>query len=270
MGVRRLGWRRPRATCRLDEASERALATVVFTDIVDSTTTLERLGNKAWHALLAPTTPASGKIERVPRPRGQDDGRWVPRDLRQRHPGRSLRHGDDPVGRAMELQIRVGVQRVRSTLGGDARGLAVHAAARFRPRRPDEVLVSSTTSESLEGSGLTLEDPGDARAEGPFRRAPHLPARRHGHLSTRSGRPAPVLNRRRAARVPGSHRLERGQRPWPEQVLDLRRTARRWSFQSRCRPSLGEVAEAATAPAGGLPAHDADGSQEHPEHHDRP
>ncbi len=37
----------------LGDAGERALATVMFTDIVDSTTTLERMGDEAWHALLA-------------------------------------------------------------------------------------------------------------------------------------------------------------------------------------------------------------------------
>ena len=33
----------------------------MFTDIVDSTITLARMGDEAWHALLAAQTRASGK-----------------------------------------------------------------------------------------------------------------------------------------------------------------------------------------------------------------
>ena len=36
----------------LHETAERSLATVMFTDIVDSTATLERIGDDAWHDLL--------------------------------------------------------------------------------------------------------------------------------------------------------------------------------------------------------------------------
>jgi len=37
----------------LGEAGERALATVMFTDIIDSTKMLERIGDAAWHDVLA-------------------------------------------------------------------------------------------------------------------------------------------------------------------------------------------------------------------------
>ena len=52
-------------------------------------------------------------------------------------------------------------------VGPDARGLAVHAAARVMSfAGPGEVLVSSTTKDLLEGSGLVLEDAGAHELKG--------------------------------------------------------------------------------------------------------
>ena len=68
----------------------------------------------------------------------------------------------------MGLPIRVGVHTGEVELvGNDARGLAVHAAARVMSvGGPDEVLVSSTTYDLLEGSGLTLEEAGTHAMKG--------------------------------------------------------------------------------------------------------
>jgi class 3 adenylate cyclase len=64
--------------------------------------------------------------------------------------------------RKMGLPIRVGLHTGEvEFVGDDARGLAVHAAARVMSiGAADEVLVSSTTFDLLEGSGLTLEEAG--------------------------------------------------------------------------------------------------------------
>jgi class 3 adenylate cyclase len=52
-------------------------------------------------------------------------------------------------------------------IGNDARGLAVHAAARVMSvGGPSEVLVSSTTYDLLEGSGLSLEEAGTHEMKG--------------------------------------------------------------------------------------------------------
>ena len=40
---------------------DRVLATVLFTDIVDSTWRAEEMGDRDWHALLAPPTPPSDR-----------------------------------------------------------------------------------------------------------------------------------------------------------------------------------------------------------------
>jgi class 3 adenylate cyclase len=66
------------------------------------------------------------------------------------------------------LDIRVGLHTGEvEMLGSDARGLAVHAAARVMSfAGPGQVFVSSTTRDLLEGSGLTLEDAGAHELKG--------------------------------------------------------------------------------------------------------
>jgi class 3 adenylate cyclase len=68
----------------------------------------------------------------------------------------------------MGISIRVGVHSGEvEFVGGNARGVAVHAAARVLARAgSDEVLVSSTTRDLLEGSGLTLHDAGTYELKG--------------------------------------------------------------------------------------------------------
>ena len=52
-------------------------------------------------------------------------------------------------------------------VGTDVRGVAVHAAARVMSLAgPNEVAVSSTTKDLLEGSGLILEDAGSHELKG--------------------------------------------------------------------------------------------------------
>ena len=66
------------------------------------------------------------------------------------------------------LRIRVGVHTGEvEIVGGQARGVAVHAAARVASLAgPGEVLVSGTTHDLLDGSGLALESRGDHELKG--------------------------------------------------------------------------------------------------------
>ena len=70
--------------------------------------------------------------------------------------------------RDLGLAIRVGVHTGEVAFAGtNVRGVAVHAAARVMSLAgPDEVLVSSTTSDLLEGSGLRLDDLGAHELKG--------------------------------------------------------------------------------------------------------
>jgi class 3 adenylate cyclase len=148
---------------------ERSVATVMFTDIVDSTSTLERIGDEAWRALL---------IEHNARLR-DDLNVFRGREVKTTGDGflaifdgatRAVRCAATMVrsARALDIHIRVGVHTGEVDLsGGDARGLAVHTAARILTLAgPDQVFVSSTTNELLEGSGLTFEDAGAHELKG--------------------------------------------------------------------------------------------------------
>ena len=153
----------------IDDHRERILATVLFTDIVGSTAALERMGDARWRDVLS------------------EHNRRL-RDLLNRYRGREIdTTGDgflalfDSASRAvrcglamtasataMGIAIRVGVHTGEVELVGDnARGLAVHAAARVLAVAGDsEVVVSETTKDLLEGSGLVVEDAGAHELKG--------------------------------------------------------------------------------------------------------
>jgi class 3 adenylate cyclase len=153
----------------MEDTGERILATVMFTDIVDSTVTLERLGDEAWRALLVSHNARLRDELNVFRGREvktTGDGFLAIFDSASR----AVRCAAAMTrsARAVDLQIRVGIHTGEVDLsGGDARGLAVHAAARILALAgPDEVLVSSTTGDLLDGSGLVLEDAGTHELKG--------------------------------------------------------------------------------------------------------
>ena len=142
---------------------DRVLATVLFTDIIDSTATLERVGDTAWRELLtAHNTRLRDELNAF---RGREvkttgDGLLAVFDSATR----AVRSAAamSRAARQLGLPIRVGVHTGEvEFVGSDVRGVAVHAAARVMSLAgADEVLVSSTTSDLLEGSGLVLEDAG--------------------------------------------------------------------------------------------------------------
>ena len=143
--------------------TERVLATVLFTDIVDSTATLDRVGDDAWRDLLSDHNRRMR--DQFNEFRGREivttgDGFLAVFDSATR--GVRCGLAMVRVAREMGVAIRVGVHTGEvEFIGSDARGVAVHAAARVLTKAAaDEVLVSSTTRDLLEGSGLTLEDAG--------------------------------------------------------------------------------------------------------------
>lgn len=153
----------------MHEAGERSLATVVFTDIVDSTATLERLGDAGWHDLLA--AHHARLREELSVYRGREikttgDGILAVFDSATR--AARFAATVSRSAQAMDLPIRVGIHTGEvEFIGGDVQGIAVHAAARVLALAgPNEVLVSSTTSGLLEGSDLVLEDAGTHALKG--------------------------------------------------------------------------------------------------------
>jgi class 3 adenylate cyclase len=143
--------------------ADRFLATVLFTDIVDSTATLERLGDRAWREMLLGHNAQMREVINAFRGREvatTGDGFLAVFDGATN----AVRCGAALVRAAGELgvRIRVGVHTGEVEYVGDnARGVAVHAAARvLAVAGPDQVVVSDTTRDLVEGSGLTFDDAG--------------------------------------------------------------------------------------------------------------
>jgi class 3 adenylate cyclase len=142
---------------------ERIVATLLFTDIVDSTATAERIGDSAWRELLAQHNErVRWELDRF---RGRDvtttgDGFLAMFDGAERAVlcARSICTAAQGIG----LVIRAGVHTGEVELvPGDVRGLAVHVAARILGLAgPGEVVVSWTTRDLLLGSAFTFEDRG--------------------------------------------------------------------------------------------------------------
>ncbi len=75
-------------------ADERVLATVLFTDIVDSTRRASTIGDRDWHALLdAHDAVVRAQLTPLPRPRSQPNRRRLPRHVRRTTTSHPLRHG---------------------------------------------------------------------------------------------------------------------------------------------------------------------------------
>lgn len=152
-----------------EDAGPRSLATVMFTDIVDSTPILERLGDKAWQALLLAHNARLREQLNIYRGREvkqTGDGFLAIFDS----PTRAARCAAamTRTAEAMDVPIRVGIHTGEVELvGGDARGIAVHTAARVMALgAAGDVMVSSTTRDMLEGSGIGLEDAGEHELKG--------------------------------------------------------------------------------------------------------
>jgi class 3 adenylate cyclase len=154
------------APCEIDMS---VLATVLFTDIIDSTATLQRLGDTAWRRLLlAHNERLRVEIDRF---RGREitttgDGFLALFDGAARAIQCAASMG--AAVRDLGIEIRAGLHTGEVTLvGGSARGMAVHVAARVAALAgPGEVLVTSTTQESADGSGLEFAARGSHELKG--------------------------------------------------------------------------------------------------------
>jgi class 3 adenylate cyclase len=152
-----------------DAHGERVLATILFTDVVDSTATAERLGDTRWRKVLA------DQADRVRYNLATFRGREI------KDTGDGFLAIFDGTARAVRcasvirdsvaelgIQIRAGIHTGEvEIVPNDVRGVAVHTAARIMAlARPGEVLVSGTTYELLAGSGLAFEDRGSHELKG--------------------------------------------------------------------------------------------------------
>ncbi len=148
---------------------DRVLATVLFTDIVDSTARADALGDQAWRDLLgAHDKTVRRELERY---RGNEmkslgDGFLATFD----GPGRAI-HCARAISeslRQLGLPVRIGVHTGEvELLSDDVRGIAVHIASRVANLgNANDVLVSRTVKDLVAGSGITFEDRGSHRLKG--------------------------------------------------------------------------------------------------------
>jgi class 3 adenylate cyclase len=146
-----------------ETGDERILATMVFTDIVDSTSRAAELGAARWRDLVSEhNRKASAAIDRHRGRLVKTTGDGV---LAQFEGAERAVRGATAIrdaAHALGLEIRVGVHtgEVQIT-ADDVRGIAVHTAARIMAvAGAGEILVSATVMDLLDGSGLTFEDAG--------------------------------------------------------------------------------------------------------------
>jgi len=140
---------------------ERVLATILFTDLVDSTATAARLGDRSWRNLLdRHNSLIRRQLERF---RGRElgttgDGFFASFD----GPARAVRcsRAIAESVTALGLTIRAGVHTGEcEVVEGKLAGIAVHIAARIAELAgPGEVLVSSTVKDLVVGSRIEFVD----------------------------------------------------------------------------------------------------------------
>jgi class 3 adenylate cyclase len=152
-----------------DDEDESMLATILFTDIVDSTAKLSRVGDAAWRRIVvAHNVLMRRELDRF---RGREMGTTGDGFLALFDgAARAVKCAEAMTAavRALDLEIRAGLHTGEVAIaGGQARGLAVHAAARVSALAgPGEVLVSSTTRDLLDGSGLSFVSRGEHELKG--------------------------------------------------------------------------------------------------------
>jgi pimeloyl-ACP methyl ester carboxylesterase len=154
---------------RASLSPERALATVLFTDIVGSTEMAAQMGDLAWRDLLERhNMTVRSEVERS---RGrvigtQGDGFLATFD----GPGRAIgaAHSIVDALSPLGIMVRSGLHTGEiEILGDDVAGLAVHIGARIAAlASPGEVLVSRTVKDLVVGSGIEFEDRGSHSLKG--------------------------------------------------------------------------------------------------------
>jgi class 3 adenylate cyclase len=149
--------------------SERILATVMFSDIVDSTTRAAELGDRRWRDLLESieaTVMSELRRFRGRAVKNMGDGFLATFD----GPARGIRCATAirDEARRFDLEVRSGLHTGEiEVMGDDVSGLAVHIGARVSAiAAPGEVLVSGTVKDLVVGSGIAFEDRGVRELKG--------------------------------------------------------------------------------------------------------
>ncbi|MBV8953563.1 MAG: adenylate/guanylate cyclase domain-containing protein [Solirubrobacterales bacterium] len=149
---------------------DRVLATVMFSDIVDSTRRAAALGDQRWRDVLVGLEGAV--VRELVRFRGRPvktlgDGFLATFD----GPARAIRAASaihDAAREGFGLEVRTGLHTGEvEVIGDDVGGIAVHIGARVGAyAEPGEVLVSGTVKDLVVGSGIRFADRGERELKG--------------------------------------------------------------------------------------------------------
>ena len=154
---------------RSEPVPDRILATVLFSDIVDSTAQATSLGDRTWTERLdAHDALVRRELQRF---RGREikttgDGFLATFDgpARAIRSACAIRDGAQTLGISVRVGLHTGEVEVRRD---DIGGIAVHTAARVQGRaEPGEVCVSRTVVDLVAGSGITFDDRGEHELKG--------------------------------------------------------------------------------------------------------
>ena len=146
-----------------DGGTARRLATLLLTDLVESTSTVAKLGDVVWRDVLSTHFEmARAQLERFNGREVKTTGDGMLATFEG--PVHALRCAEALRERANRenLSVRAGVHVGEVELvAGDVRGVAVHEVARImNAAGPDEVLVSEITRTLAQASGLAFDDRG--------------------------------------------------------------------------------------------------------------
>lgn len=158
---------RPQTEARPE--SKRTLTTILFSDLVDSTPTSERVGDERWKEVVEEHNAVVRREVRAFRGREvktTGDGFLVVFDSPARavQCARAIRDGVRRLG----LDIRVGLHTGECDIvGDDISGIAVAIAKRIETAAgSNEILVSSTVRDLVVGSGIQFADHGTHHLKG--------------------------------------------------------------------------------------------------------
>ncbi len=148
---------------------DRVLATVLFTDIVDSTPLASRLGDRQWNELLdrhddvvrGAVAAGAGRVVK-----STGDGVLATFDgpARAIRTAATIRDSLRGLGIAVRAGLHAGEVELRAD---DIGGIAAHIGARIEALAgPGEILVSRTVRDLVVGSGIAFVDRGVHRLKG--------------------------------------------------------------------------------------------------------
>jgi class 3 adenylate cyclase len=154
---------------RATPSTERMLATILFTDIVDSTKRAAGVGDRRWRELLdSHDRMAARQVHRFGGRQVKTTGDGILATFDG--PARAIQCGLAICDGARQLgiEVRVGVHTGEvERRGDDVAGIGVHIAARVEAAaHPGEVWVSRTVTDLVTGSGIKFDDRGEHQLKG--------------------------------------------------------------------------------------------------------